>query len=160
MISLGLFAVSGRHQFTVGSWVVLLQFLGNNEGWKYVRFMADKCDTKAAPQSGLQSYYCYGKDLQGEGGKREVSYTASFLCLPVQFLIWWGVNMCFWGGFVKHFSYLRIFKFKPNSVLFFNPVVIQNGCKTLPKQKYRIYLLVLPSCERQGMIMNLEIIMG
>lgn len=49
--------------------------------------MADKCDTKATPQSGLQSYYCYGKDLQGEGGKRKVSYTASFLCLPVQFLI-------------------------------------------------------------------------
>lgn len=104
MVSLGLFAVSGRHQFTVGSWVVLLQFLGNNEGWKYVRFMADKCDTKATPQSGFKSYYCYGKDLQGEGGKREVSYTASFLCLQVQFLIWWGVNMCFWGGVCQAFQ--------------------------------------------------------
>lgn len=59
------------------------------------------------------------------------------------------------GRIGKHLSYVRICWAKFSVV--FNSVVIQNECKTLPKQKYRIYLLILPSCERQGMIMNLEI---
>lgn len=68
--------------------------------------MADKSDVKAIPWPRLNSHYCYGKDLQGEGGKMAISYLAS-LFLQIQFFIWWWVNMSL-HFFGKHLSCVRI----------------------------------------------------